>query len=281
MKVGVVVPTFKRPEYLDKCLQNISDASIADGIRKTVYVVLHGDKGRLVDDRLKESMDIVPKYSFAKMVINPYSFGTGSSRKEGSKAAIADGCEYIINTDDDCRFYDNSFSTVLEVLENNPDIGLASSSSGGMLSVFNHSDCEESEEKFVVKPTATGSFAAVRAELLEKIGNYDFNLTSKEDLEVCYRVWLSGSKCAIATDCKIKHKGHMPGGIQSTSNRRDDGLRRLNKYIEWKYNGFVKVSKNGSWLWWNNFKKISVEDRLLLLEDIKEIRSQTKIERKA
>jgi len=250
--IGIVIPSYERPEFLLKCLTNISEVAL--GIDKIAYIVLNNDSDKFRDNRKTDMIDISNSFRFTKVVITPFNNGVGVARRAGSKVAIFDGCKYIINTDDDCKFNDKTFTSVIDILDNNKDIGLVSSSSGGMLSVFNHGKGEG--EDFFEAPTATGTFAASRASLLNRIGNYDPNLPMKEDIEICYRIWIYGSRCAVATKCKLSHTGHRPGGLQSTK-IRDDKEDVINKYIMDKYPNIVKVNKIGSWNWWRQFKKMT------------------------
>jgi len=250
--LGIVIPTYNRLKFLEKCLNSIGDTCIYEYI---IYIVIDCNRNDPSEDAI---IELAKKYENTKIVRTPFNYGVGVCRYAGTKAAIEDKCKYVLNTDDDCKLEADNFKTLVTVMEKDKaeEIGVASTPFGGRFRVYNH-DLRISGKTYVEAPTATGAFAIARAYVLDAIGNYDTLLPFKEDIELCYRVWIYGKKCVMVTKCEVKHTGSQSGGLDDTAYRKDSSIKsKIDRHVYEKYGGFLTISKNGNWVWWNKFKHL-------------------------
>ena len=116
MKIGLIVTTYNRSEYLKQCLESLSSADMPEGTRIVIVDDCSDDKKvyELVIDFAKNK--IVPEF-FQKMERR----GIKDSIKKGCEILIDDGFSLIINIDGDALVRNDFITELVKLHERFPD----------------------------------------------------------------------------------------------------------------------------------------------------------------
>lgn len=109
MKLGVVITSYNRPEYLQECLDSILHADIPVGT--TFYVIDDAS----TDEKTKEILSgLVPTYFF-NPTIKTERNGICDSLLIGYEKAFNDNCDVVMNLDNDAIVRNDAFNKILEL----------------------------------------------------------------------------------------------------------------------------------------------------------------------
>lgn len=111
--VSVVIPTYRRPEYLRQAIESVLTQDFQDW-----HLVVHDDGG------IPENRDVVEGFGDARIFhhANPRRLGIGANKFSGWQAA--DG-RYLANLDDDDLWEPHFLSTLVRILESDPSFVIA------------------------------------------------------------------------------------------------------------------------------------------------------------
>ena len=179
-KLSIIIVHYKKPPILRLCLK-----SIKNSIKDLDYEVI------VVDSSTSEvSQDLILE-EFPNVKLIPFKENTGYSK--GVNAGIAEaGGEYVLVLNPDAVVADDSVNKMINLLEDNPDIGLV----GPTLLNFN-SQPQPSCFRFytpltvVCRRTFLGKFPYFKS-LLNKFLLKDKDLTKLQDVD-----WVMGSAMLI------------------------------------------------------------------------------------
>lgn len=110
IKVSVIIPTYNRAEFISDAIESVLNQTFED------YEIIIVDDGST--DNTKQ---IVQSYTSKVKYYYQEQSGVSSARNYGIKAATG---EYIAFLDSDDQFLPQKLEKQVEVLENNPRIGI-------------------------------------------------------------------------------------------------------------------------------------------------------------
>ena len=111
--VSVVIPTFRRPQYLRQAIESVLAQDFSDW-----RLVVHDDGG------IPENREVVESFGDARIIhrANPQRLGIGANKFAGWRAAEG---RYVANLDDDDLWEPNFLSTLVPILESDPSLVVA------------------------------------------------------------------------------------------------------------------------------------------------------------
>jgi len=206
---SIVVPTYRRPAILAKCLDAIARL---DYPRDRFEAVIVDDGGGQVElPRVPSGMELV-------LLTQPHA-GPAAARNTG--AARAHG-EYIAFTDDDCRPEPGWLRAVAAKIAEGPDHAIGgctlnalpdnpySTATHLLVDYFARWHASHGDSVFFASNNL-----AVPAELFRSRGGFDtsYPRAAGEDREFCHRWSRSGGGFTYAPDAVVRHEHHL--GLQS------------------------------------------------------------------
>jgi GT2 family glycosyltransferase len=259
---SIVIPTYNRPDRLEKCLQSMTQL---DYPRDRFEVIV-------VDDGSAQPMEsvAVPFQSHLNLtVIRQVNSGPAKARNTG--ASHAQG-EYIAFTDDDCtldrqwlRALETCFKAHPQALVGGrtinalPDNVFSTASQLLIDYIYSYYNAPASSANFL----ASNNFAMPR-EQFQAVGGFDVNfpLAAGEDREFCDRWLHHGYAIVYAPEVTIHHAHHLSlksfwrqhfnygrGAFcfhQTRSVRTDEGLRVEPLTFYWNLIRFPFVQSSSS-----------------------------------
>ena len=199
--VDVVIPTFRRPEALTRCLKSLSKQTIAP---KSIEVV---------DD-------------------SETDYGPGISRNKGWRKGSSDIVAFL---DDDCVAPSNWIETILKLFENNDDIGgiegaMTTEDEEGNIIPYNPPN------RFKWDRFKTANLI-IKRKALEKVNGFDERYyLHREDTDLAWKVIDAGFPIVWSSECIMHHPEPIGshGGIYGGYPGSEQLLYRCNpkKYVE-------------------------------------------------
>ncbi|MBT3641763.1 MAG: glycosyltransferase [Euryarchaeota archaeon] len=199
VSVDVVIPTFRRPAKLAKCLESLSKQTVSP------------NSIEVIDD-------------------SETDYGPGISRNIGWKRGNADAVAFL---DDDCIAPENWIETIQEILEN-PDIGgiegaMTTQDSLGNTISYNPPN------RFKWDRFKTANLI-IRREALEIVNGFDERyFLHREDTDLAWKVIDAGYSIVWSSKCIMHHPEPLGSmGIYAPYPRSEQLLYRCNpkKYVE-------------------------------------------------
>jgi GT2 family glycosyltransferase len=175
-KLSIIIVHFRKPPILRLCLK-----SIKNSVKDLNYEVI------VVDSSTSEESQNLVIEEFPGVKLIPFKENTGYSKGVNTGIREAEG-EYILVLNPDAVITDNSPNKMIELLENNPDIGMV----GPALLHFN-STPQQSCFRFytpmtvVCRRTPLGKFPYFK-NILQRFTLKDKDLTKLQDVD-----WIMGS----------------------------------------------------------------------------------------
>jgi len=177
IKVSVIIPTLNEERYIEDCLKSLKEQSFKN------YEIIVSD-GLSTDNTVK----IAKKYT--KNVISSKDKGIGDGRNKGAK--IAKG-EILLFLDADTIIAPNLISKLSESMENKDIIGLTtevkSKEALALIDII-----EFKIYNFFVRaslylpfltPQISGVCLCIKRSIFQKVGGFDKEMKTCEDLEFC------------------------------------------------------------------------------------------------
>lgn len=154
-----------------------------------------------------------------KYVCLPRNRGYSGGMNAGAKS-VSPNTKYVFFTNNDLVFPPEAVRGMVEFMEANPDVAVATCVEYGRNGRFNqagiyldvrlvhHKPTELSRPIYV---TAAENFLVVRKEAFDKLGGFDDNFFQVyDDQDLCLRAWLSGYRVACNTKFKTLHLHTLP-----------------------------------------------------------------------
>jgi len=211
LRVSVVIPTFRRPAALSRCLDALAAQTIP---RDAFEVVVVDDGGELAVDQ----MDPPPRRDLNLQLVRQANQGPGSARNAG--VAVARG-EFAAFTDDDClpdpdwleRLLAGA-STKLDVLYGGRLVNALDTNIFAVASqlILNLAYCHHNPEPPAATFVASNNML-VPLRSFRELGGFDpaFRVAS-EDRDLCARWLESGRSVAYLADAVVRHANELTLG---------------------------------------------------------------------
>lgn len=217
VSVDVVIPTFRRPEALARCVASLEDQTV-----KPASI-------EIIDD-------------------SETDHGPGIARNIGWKRGRA---EVVAFLDDDCVAPENWIEIIQEILENNDIGGIegAMTTKDGLGNIVSYNP----PNRFKWDRFKTANLI-IRREALEKVNGFDERYyLHREDTDLAWKVIDAGYPIVWSSRCIMHHPEPIGshGGIYGAYPRSEQLLYRCNpkKYIESAAGliSFISIKNGGLW----------------------------------
>ena len=202
-KIAVVIVTFNGEIWIKKNLNSLLNSNYP------VDIII-------VDNAsMDETINILKEFSAIELIQNKNNLGFGKANNIGIDLAIKKGAEAIFLLNQDTWIYENTISNLVEVLFENPNLGIVSplhytanetTLDENFNTYFNRSRVEEESESIRIVPFINAAAWLVSKECFLKTGYFDpiFNHYG-EDRNFCERVKYQGYKIGVAKNSAICH----------------------------------------------------------------------------
>ena len=202
-KIAVVIVTFNGEIWIKKNLNSLLNSNYP------VDIII-------VDNAsMDETINIIKEFSAIELIQNKNNLGFGKANNIGIDLAIKKGAEAIFLLNQDTWIYENTISNLVEVLFENPNLGIVSplhytanetTLDENFNTYFNRSRVEEESESIRIVPFINAAAWLVSKECFLKTGYFDpiFNHYG-EDRNFCERVKYQGYKIGVAKNSAICH----------------------------------------------------------------------------
>ena len=202
--VGVVVLDYNKPDLTQGCIEAIKNFNDLK-----IYLVNNGNSYR----------DSRSRFSCHRIIENEYNLGFSAGMNAGIKAAVKDGCRYVVLLNNDARVTKSAIRKMIVCLERMQNVGLVApnkSYSSGLLSrQTTHESgeqapdsCNGTDDPNWIKPVnkIMGFCMATRIDVLSKAGLLDEDFFfGREDDEWSLRIESRGYSLAEITDSIVFH----------------------------------------------------------------------------
>lgn len=192
--VTVIMPTYKRAEYIERAIRSVLAQTYQD-----FELIIVDDNNPNTKER-KELEQVMSKY-----IQNPkIKFIQHEKNKNGAVArntaiAIAKG-EYISFLDDDDFYLKERLEILVNALNNNPEYG-AAYTGGAILykSIFNATKSGNLQKDILMQRSfmKTGSNMFFRTEVIKNMNGFDETFKRHQDLEIMVRFFRKNKILAI------------------------------------------------------------------------------------
>lgn len=240
--VSIVVLNWNGKDFLEKCFSSLLDCKYGP---KEIIMVDNGS----TDGSIEYVENHFPSI---KIVKNKTNKGVGSGFNSG--ISVSQG-KYIVNLANDTSVHPNFIDEFVKVLENDETIGACQhklllmrdnktlDAVGSFLTISGfliHQGIFEKDEHYDKVQevfTAKGSAITFRRSVLNIVGVYDPEIFLYfEDVDLCWRIWLSGFKIVFIPNSVVYH--HLGGALPRIPSFHSDyhsfknRLRTLLIYLE-------------------------------------------------
>ena len=213
--VAVIVPTFRRPDLLRRCLASVESVAASSAALVEIVVVEDGAH--------PESCALVEReHPGARVVPLVPNQGYPAAVNAGVRASRA---PWLVTINNDATLLPGSIDETLRVGASAPDVGSVALqqrftsdpgtlySAGLMLDARGHNadrlmgrPVAASEDRPIEVFGACGAAAAYRRAALHAIGGFDERFRfGLEDADVAWRLWATGWRCLYAPDAVVHH----------------------------------------------------------------------------
>ncbi len=210
-RVSVVIPTYERPDLLERLLKSVYEQTYKD------FEVI------VVDDnssRREEYKDLLAKFSDVKYFVNEGNKGAPYSRNRGIQ--MADG-ELIALVDDDDEWLPEKLEGQVEIFDENPDhLGIVYTWTKAIKNnkvcfeyaseVTGHAIRDILLECFIPSPSVL-----VRKTALFDAGLFDVNMPSCQDWDMWTRILAKGYFCLPLKSFQTIYHKHERDSIGESS----------------------------------------------------------------
>lgn len=233
MRIGIVIPHYKKPEQLKKCLEAIEKARLPEGVGKEVAVI----------DNNKDNI------GFTKAVNQGLHTFKDSS--------------YCVVLNQDCYIKEDFFEKVIDFMEDHPNCFIAGVKQvsdqdedviihGGCTMAFpegrhivgrkSKKNCAKNKQM----PWVNGACLVVNQKLLPFVGDMDENyFLIGSDSDWCYTARMKGKEVWYIADAEVIHEGGV-------STRKDSKKVEMIKLLDMTY-------FKDKWLEGGVFKELHME----------------------
>lgn len=224
-KILVIIPVYNGEKYLPTLLASLEKSFLFWPNISVLFID---------DQSVDESKEMISSFNRSWLTLSENTekkFFVGSCNY-GLEKAIKENYDYVFLLNQDTEVTDNVFQKMYEAMEDDKSIGAMQptvllhpqtdllNSQGCAIHVFGlgytlgHKTAYKKEDKIKDVAYATGAAVMYRTEVLSQIGllaqKYEMY---HEDLELGWRVWLSGWRCVCLTSACIYHKHEFSRSI--------------------------------------------------------------------
>ncbi len=258
--VSIIIPVYNASKYIVRALNSIRSQTFSD------YEVIVVDDGSI-----DSSVLIIQAHALDINLIKKVNGGVSSARNVGIKAAKG---KYIAFLDADDEWLPSKLSVQIMYIEKNTaliavyckDYDLR-----GQLNIINHSSPalieKNCEEIFMHPYNLTTSSFVIKSSVIRKVGGFDENLNTAEDIDLYLKASLLGSIGELSESLCIKHD--VEDSLGSISSSYEDNLQVISSFFKRNVNDLpesfekkflaMKIYILNSWceelLWQNHFMR--------------------------
>ena len=247
--ISIIVANYNGEKYLDICLKSI----FASNYKNFELIVLD-------DGSTDKSLEVLNKYSSKKkliLILNKHNSGAASSRNKAVKFARG---KILVFLDNDTEVKKNWLRELIKLLMRNKEIGACQSllldfkkrgviqMGGGLLipqtawlapfyqgRIYSKIK-EDLREKEIVAVSAS---LAVKREVFKNVGGFDEKeAVYTEDLDFCWRIWISGYKILLCPKSVVYH------WTKDVKKRKNMGVGYRQIYFHLAKNSIRSMLKN-------------------------------------
>lgn len=250
--VSVIIANFNGENYLPICLNSILKSTY-----KNYELILVDDSSsdksiKVIEEFLKKDMRI-------KLLKNERNIGAAASRNKAIREARG---KYIVFLDNDTEVTHNWLDKIIEPLDKDSQVGGVQSllldftnrdliqTGGGLLipytgwlaPLYQWTEYRKMKDKIVSREIiAVSASLAVRKEIVDLISGFDEKeAVFTEDLDFCWRIWISGYKIILNPDSIVYHLS------KSVETRAGMNTTYQKIYFNLAKNSFRSILKNYS-----------------------------------
>jgi len=252
--VSIIIANFNGENYLSTCLNSVLRSSYKN------YELILVDDGS-TDKSIEIIEGFLKKDKRIKLLRNAQNLGAAASRNKAIRVARG---KYIVFLDNDTEVTRNWLSKIIEPLNKNSQIGGVQSllldftnrdliqTGGGLLiphtgwlaPLYQWTKYRQMKDKITSKEIiAVSASLAVRKEIIDSISGFDEKeAIFTEDLDFCWRIWISGYKIILFPDSIAYHLS------KSVEKRAGMNATYQKIYFNLAKNSFRSILKNYSFL---------------------------------
>ena len=198
--LSVVVPVYNGGQAFEDCLKAITRSTFRD------WELI------VVDDGSTDESRAVAMRFGARMLVTTGRQGPGAARNAGAQVAVGD---YLFFVDADCEVQPDTFATAVDILQSDeridalfgsyddePGAGNFIAQYKNLLHHFVHQRSQEEASTF------WAGCGAVKRRVFLALGGFDvarYARPSIEDIDLGYRLKLSGGRIRLAKNVQVKH----------------------------------------------------------------------------
>ena len=208
--ISVVIPTYNRPDYLERLLRSIEKQT-----KKVNEIIIVNDCSK----NREEYQKVIDKFSNLNIIyiFNSNNCGAPKCRNIGINMA---NYEYLALTDDDDEWEKEKIEKQFEMFENDKEIGLlytwgkAVDDDGQCIYNFKGEGEGYDLKSLLVADFIPSSSVMVRTEVIRKVGGFDIKFPSCQDLDMWVRIIADKNKYGVIKEELLiyhKHAGESIG----------------------------------------------------------------------
>jgi glycosyltransferase involved in cell wall biosynthesis len=215
LKISVVVPTYKRPALLLRCLDALLSQSIGDASFE-IIVISDGD-----DPATSRAIEAMPvrKFPGLKYYSLPSKSGPAAARNVGWMLADA---ELVAFTDDDCIPASNWLASMWTAYRKNQKNEIAFSGNTVVPINSHPTDYEKNISQLAAAEFITANCACTK-DALQRVGGFDerFRMAWREDSDLQFKFIQQGISIIKVADALVTHPVRKaPWGVSIKEERK-------------------------------------------------------------
>jgi glycosyltransferase involved in cell wall biosynthesis len=227
MKFSVIIPTFRRVDFLKKAIESVANQTYQD------YEIV------VVNDNFEDKAaidELITKFNKAKVIHHSFSKGGNAARNSGISNSNG---ELIAFLDDDDLWLSEKLSMHLKEHQRSPSVGLVYSAS---LNVFNSPSFKDKVSSSplpsnVIEAMGKAEFCpqsscvTIKRECVIKCGLFDETLANLQDWDYWFRI-AHFFEFAFVPSILVHYKEHLGDRTSRNETKRRKGLDQICK--KWK-----------------------------------------------
>lgn len=222
--VSVVIPSYNRPESAANAVQNVMQQTYSP-----IEIIVVDDHS---PEPIIEEISLATEDNGKSVRIIRHNENRGANAARNTGVEEADG-KFIAFLDDDDRWHESKISKQVEVMENDPNIGLVytgrvRADMDGKIFSSDIPKISEDPTKELLLMNRIGSFSLVlvRKSALDEVGKLDEELPCWQDTDLFIRISQNYGIDCIEELLTVRFIG-AEGQITRDFSRKEEGLKRF------------------------------------------------------